>query len=320
MKRGMFVLLFCAFFIKALSQRKDFEGIITYKIEVKSKSGQISDKMMGIFLALGGDKKTTYIKSGNYRQSSGFTEVYYINKDQKVYYKFKNVDTLYYLDYASDTSKVIGISRPKEQQKIMGFQCNSIVLKSNSGTTKYFFSPQLRQNPAYDKDNTIGNFNVYAKETGSVWLSCYDEANLYSTLHTATKVDDKPIGENIFELPALPQKKFISSEMIREPEFGGNTTWKKYLETKTNNALGSEYIEIPKGESGAIQVVKVSFWVSEKGEVQQVSILNANEIHPKLAEEAIRVVKTSGIWKPATIYGEKIDFVLNQPITFQVYK
>jgi hypothetical protein len=59
--------------------------------------------------------------------------------------------------------------------------------------------------------------------------------------------------------------------------------------------------------------------VSETGNVYNASVMNKRDVHPKLAEEAIRVVNISH-WLPATVFGDAIPYKLQQPITFQVVK
>ena len=63
----------------------------------------------------------------------------------------------------------------------------------------------------------------------------------------------------------------------------------------------------------------VSFVVSETGNALNIIVLNKKEVHPKLADEAVRVVSASH-WHPATAFGEKISYRMAQAITFQVTK
>ena len=305
--------------IESFAQQKDFEGVIFYKTEVKSKIETVSDKLMKTMLAEG-DNITTYIKQGNYRQVSSACDLYYIQKNQRAYYKFRNIDTLYYLDYTSDTSTVLNISKSKEEQTIAGFSCNSISLQTASGTTKYYYSTQLYSNPEYDKNNKIGNFDVYTKETSSIWLMFDGQTKNYSLKHSATSVEHKSIEESIFELPKLPEKLLTAATLIKYPVFPRNGGWAKYLQTNVNTSIGAKYIKIPKGQSETRQTAKISFTISEKGLVENVKLINPDEVHTKVGEEAIRVVTESGTWKPANMYGEKISYNLIQPITFPVIK
>lgn len=299
-------------------EQKEFEGVVQYKVEVKSKSG-VSDNVMKTILAMG-DNMTIYIKKGNAKQSTTAADLYFIAARQIAYFKFKKVDTLYYLDYSSDTSALISVTKEKEQKNIAGFACNQLTIKSTSGTKKYFYATALYLNPEYDKNNKLNNYNAFVKETESVWLGYNEETETYNLSHTATKVEQKPLDDNVFELPKLPEKIFSYETAVKNPEFARPGGFSKYLEKNVDGSLGAVYIKIPKGEKTVQQTVYVSFMVTEYGEVQNVKVENKKEVHSRLAEEAVRVVSTSGRWRPATIYGEKISYYLKVPITFNVSK
>ncbi len=85
-----------------------------------------------------------------------------------------------------------------------------------------------------------------------------------------------------------------------ESEFpGGIQGWMNYLQNNLNTRLGNKYIKIPKGELTARQTAKVSFIVSKNGDITDIEVTNKDSIHPKLAEEAIRVIKEGPKWTPA---------------------
>lgn len=313
----IFSIIFC---LTISAQQKEFEGIIFYKTELRSKSEVLSDKVLKSIAAFG-NNKTVYVKQGNYKQISGKCTTYYISKNQKVYYHFNSLDTLYYLDYTSDTTVVTNVSKSEEKRNIAGFECKSITIQSGDAIRKYYYSPVLYMNPEYDKNNRIGRFDVFAKETSSLYLDFSEENKIYSLSENCTRLQQTEVADNVFELPALPQKKFVIEELINPPEFMRTGGWTKYLETNINNELGSKYINIPKGEEVASQTVYIRFLVNEYGRVSKAVVENEKEVHRKLAEEALRLVNASPTWKPATIYGsEKTIYWLRVPITFQVAK
>jgi hypothetical protein len=86
---------------------------------------------------------------------------------------------------------------------------------------------------------------------------------------------------------------------FRPAEFpGGVPAWGQYLKNHLRSGLGSSYIKIPEGEVSAQQTVIVSFTIDSLGNTADIKVLNENEVHPKLAEEAIRVIKDSPRWVP----------------------
>jgi TonB family protein len=298
---------------------EEFEGIVKYKIEVRSKVDFISNKAISNLFLTGGSL-TTYIKKGNYLQSTSKHDLYYINEKQRAFFKFKTSDTLYYLDYNADVAPVINVSKEKASRLIAGYNCDIIIVKTKDEIKKYYYSPLLAQNPDYDRDNKLGNFNVYMKEAGAVWLAEEVETDLYFIATTATKVEPRTVEQTIFDLPSLPQKKFIYEEHIRPAEFKRTGGFQKYISTTVDASLGARYIKIAKGEKEAGQTVMVSFLITETGSVTDVRVENKKDVHPKLAEEAVRVISTSPLWSPATLFGEKIIYRLKIPITFVAAK
>lgn len=299
------------------AQQKEFEGIISYKPELRSKSEVISDKALKSMAAFG-NTRTVFIKQGNYKQVSGICTIYYITKDQRAYNKFNSLDTLYYVDYSSDTAVVTNISRSEEKRNIAGFECRSMTIQTSEAIRKYYYAPALYMNPEYDKNNRIERFDVFAKETSSLYLDYSEETKLYSLSLSCTRVQQTEVADSVFELPALPQKKFVYEELITPAEFTRAGGWAKYIETSIDKELASKYINIPKGEAMASQTVHVKFLLNEYGRVSYAVVENEKEVHRKLAEEALRVVNASPPWKPALIYGtEKTIFWVKVPITFQ---
>jgi len=318
-KFSFLLLLLNLLFQQSFSQQKEFEGTVNYKVEIHSKAPGYSDKVMKGIVAKG-DVLTSYIKDGNYRESSGGHEIFFINANQRAYFKFRNVDTLYFLDYLSDTDTVLSVTKLPDEQSFAKFSCKAVEVKLNGRSTKYFYAPSLYINPEHDKNNKLGGYNAFIKEAAAVWLSSKEEADIYSLTISATSVEQKTIDKSVFNLPNLPQKMFSLETVLKAPEYTRSGGWENYLLKYTNNELGAKYIKIPKGESGATQSVLVSFLITENGEVQNVKVENQREVHSKLAEEAVRVVTESGRWKPGTIYGEKMPQYLKQTITFSVKK
>ncbi|HMG69205.1 MAG TPA: energy transducer TonB [Chitinophagaceae bacterium] len=301
------------------AQQTEFEGIMNFRVEVQSKNELISNKALMNMLAMG-NTMTTMIKHGNYRQISGISDSYFITKDQKEYIKFKGVDTLYYFEYDFDTTAVTKVSRSDEKRTIAGIDCKLITIESGGDSKKYYYAPSLYINPEYDKNNTSGRYDAFVKETSSLYLGLYEESKSFSLSHTCTRVEKVPVNDSVFKLPDLPQKKFSYNDLTTPPEFTRAGGWEKYLLANLNGQVASKYLKLPKGEEIASQQVMVRFMVNEYGRVVSAEVVNKKEVHPKLAEEALRVVNESPTWKPAKFFEENVIFWLQAPITFEVSK
>ena len=98
---------------------------------------------------------------------------------------------------------------------------------------------------------------------------------------------------------------------------GGVKGWQRYLETNLNVDLGAKYLKPKRGQTITQQAL-VSFLVDTLGNISEVQILNLGEVHPKLAAEAVRVIKEGPKWVPATQNGKKVTYRQKQAVTWQV--
>jgi hypothetical protein len=302
----------------SLCAQKDFEGIIVYRNSVTSNIDGFSNNTWKKMLALS-DTDTSMIKRGNFKMTTPRKEAYYITDKQKIFIRYKGIDTLYYIDYSSDTATVVSVNKTADKKRIAGYDCNSLTIQTLLGATKFYYPPAIYMNPAYNQTNKIDQYNVFAKETSSLFLESEQQMEAFTLRQTALRVQETAIDDNVFKLPDLPQKKFELSSFIIKPEFAGKDGWPKYLQSNLNPEVAAKYVKISRKEDIAVQQALVSFIVSESGTAFNVVVVNKKEVHPKLAEEAIRVVSGSR-WRPATAFGEKIAYRMTQPITFQVTK
>jgi TonB family protein len=267
-----------------------------------------------------GEYATISIKQGNYFRQSGMITEYQDPKLQKSFIKVQGIDTLFYVDYASDSTEIENVKKTDDVKKIAGFDCKSIIIKSSKVTRQYYYAPSLYLNPEYDKNNKLGRFDEYAKQTSSIYLANTHEYESFNFSMNATNVEQKRIDDLIFQKPDLPLVPYDVKYFIKSPEFARSMGWVKYLNANLNADLGAKYIKIPKGEKEASITVIVQFIVNRNGSLEDIKVVNKKEVHPKLAEEAVRVIRESGQWKPATWFGEKINQAMKQPITFVVTK
>src|ERR1700722_5422740 len=85
-----------------------FQGGCGYRVSVRSKVADLSDKDIHKVLTVG-DLLTVTIKDGNYKFSTEYADTYIIKDDRKEYIKFRKIDTVFYLEFDSDTDRVTGI-------------------------------------------------------------------------------------------------------------------------------------------------------------------------------------------------------------------
>ena len=133
-----------------------------------------------------------------------------------------------------------------------------------------------------------------------MWLYCKNEYPWAVVTDSCLLVDKSPVDDQIFDLPAIPQKKLSEQSIIRSAIFrGGSTAWMRYLQNNLNPSIGLRYIKIPKGEKEASVQVQVAFVVSEDGSISNIVVTNKAEVDPHLANEAMRVIRESPPWEAA---------------------
>ncbi len=311
------VVLFSSQHLSA--QPQNFEGIIDFSVNVKGKKGVIDEKIL-LRSLLESEESSVMVRRGNYKYISSIKDTWFIHSEKKEYLKFTGIDTLYFREYSDDTAKVISAEVKMDTRKIAGFDCKLIVISTTSGEQKYFYAPSLYNNPEYDKDNRIGRIDAFVRETSSMWLSQEVDTDNYTMTINATKVEQKVINDSVFILPDLPTKKFTVGAVLKEPVFTRTGGWIKYVSSNVNVDVGIKYLKIPRKETSATQTVKVSFIIDKTGKVTNATVTNPKSVHPKLADEALRVISSSPNWKPGTLLGEKTNFYYEQPVTFAVSK
>jgi|SRR5450432_319792 len=318
MKKYSITLLLLVIFLSLMAQQKDFEGIITYNVLAKSKTKNYNDDFYKLLLAANGDRMIIYIKDGNYKQTLGVYEAYYIGKSKRCYYKFRNIDTLYYRDYSSDTTNVLDIVKSDSPITIGNYKCKSILIKRSSSSTYLVYTNDLHLNTTYDLENKIDNLNVFAKESGGgVWLYARNDYGGAFLTDSVSFVEQKSIDDHIFELPAYPLKNIQKGSLITMPKFPGNhIAWQNYLKKNLDGSVIPKILKNPQGQNETSENVIVSFLVSEDGSISNIHVSNEGEVNPKLAAEAMRVIRESPVWIPGTIYGIKVKMPVNQPVVF----
>jgi hypothetical protein len=107
----------------------------------------------------------------------------------------------------------------------------------------------------------------------------------------------------------------ISIPNIEPAEYpGGTKMWKAYISENINLELGNECIDIPKGESSAMQTIETQFTIDTSGYVENVCIMNHKVVHPLLAKETSRIIKNSPRWKPSRRNGLLIPYIVTEKI------
>ena len=313
----LFILCLAALLITQAHGQAEFEGIVQYKVDVKSKVPGISDLCMQRAMALA-PTMTVTIQRGNYKRESGNATEYYIPGDKRWYFVLKGVDTLFYRDYSEDTSAMPKLVMTNEKKQLAGYNCLSLALKSPEHLQLYYYAPDLYLDPAHDAENLLDHFNMYTANARSIYLASYDETASFTLSCNATNVQPQQVAPETFTLPNLPLQHFAYTSITTQPEFKGAQPFMRFVSLNIDKDV-MKYIKVPKGEKHVRQQVRVLFTIDDHGQVINATAVKDDEVNKKLAQEAVRVVNlSSGKWKPANLSGLPIFFTLTQPVTFDL--
>src|SRR5580658_1857000 len=282
--RGMIKLLICPVVLLGslvcMGQVKYFEGELQYAVSAYSKQG-LSEQDIFKMLAQG-PLLSVYMKEGRIRRSNSRAEEYYVPEEKKVYMKFARIDTLYWMDYSADTSTVTGVTKSDSIFKVDQYPCKVITIRTQNVSWRYYYSPDLLKDPKTDSGNTIGHFDIFDRETGgAVYLWVRSEYPFAVHTDSCVRVEVKKIDDHVFDLPALPKKKFEIGSLIRRAKFPGNSnSWLNYLQGNLDSKIAAKYVKLPKGQDEASVTVFVTFIVNESGLISDIRVVNQNEVHP----------------------------------------
>jgi hypothetical protein len=298
-----------------------FQGKLIYQVSVNSKVDDLTDKDAHKVLTIG-DVLTVTMKGGNYKLSTEYADTYIIKNDRKEYIKFRKIDTVFYLDFDSDTADVTGIIKNNAVVNIGGHPCKGITIETSKLARQYFYSTQWYTDPEDDRHNTIGQADVYAHETdGALRLWIRTEYPYATETDSCIGIERQPVNDRVFRLPDLPISQLFSAPRIIFPRYpGGDQAWQDFLDTTLNSKLVERYVKLQKGENEAWKTVIIEFVVAEDGSLSNFHVTNPDEVNAKLADEALRVMRLSRKWLPATFYGEKVKWTCQQGVEFRVLK
>jgi hypothetical protein len=321
MLRGLLSFLsFLLVPVLAQAQSVLFEGSVYYNVRLQSKLPGYADDYWKSILAISGNTMRVDTKDGNWKQVQPYSDIYFIGKEAKIFYRFRKLDTLYYSNYSDDTVKVLGVTKSDEPVFIHDLQCKTLFIKRRNGNLRYLYSPNWKTNNVYDVGNSNGSMDVYTNETGgALWLYLESNVKNFILIDSCIRIEPKTIDSKLFELPKLPQKKLDVASLVTPARFPGKpNAWMDFLNKNLDPEIASKYLKIKKGEKDAVQQVMVKFKVGIDGNLSDIEVLNKKDLPKKLAEEAIRVISISPRWIPGTIYGEKAITENTQPVIFKV--
>ena len=189
-------------------EKQSFEGIIVYRIDVQSKTPNISTENLQ---KLYGKQISISIQGNKYRMSySGLDlkEVFYLGSTNKQYAVRNDIDTLFTTNCTEEKRQLVSSVITAETAVVLGHKCR--VLTNNLGATqnKYWFDSSIYIDPSNFKNHQFGYFNVYYEKAKSPYLKYIYNGTNFSLTYTAISIQEKKLSGSVFQLPNFPQKGF----------------------------------------------------------------------------------------------------------------
>lgn len=199
MKKIFLLLSILLFSITAFGQT--FEGKILYANSYKSKNAKITDQQWTNML---GSTQEYMIKGGDYKSITNGTFVQwqlYSNKDNKLYIKMANSETLLWNDGSIQGDEILNVEVNKKVTEILGYKCDEIILTCKSGVQKYYFNSKLSVDPKLFANHKFGNWFDYLSKSNALPLKSIIDTAQFTMESIATEIKPMKLDPKIFELP-----------------------------------------------------------------------------------------------------------------------
>jgi len=185
-----------------LLQAQPFEGKISYENSYKSKMPNVTDLQLGGMM---GTKQEYYIKGENFKSVANgtfFQWQIYLAKDNKLYNKFSNSESVYWMDVSKNDDELVSANLRKNAVEILGYSCDELELTYKSGVHKYYFNSAIGVDPTPYKNFKFLNWYEFLSRSKALPLKISMETSQYILTSIATKIDRQTLDASQFTLPA----------------------------------------------------------------------------------------------------------------------
>jgi hypothetical protein len=193
MKKIYFFLIFQISLSTCYAQ--NFEGKIIYKVIFKDSIDNFTYSSI----------MQEYFKDGNLKVISSdslYQWSLYINSENKYYTKLANSDTLRWTDGALNHDSIISIQINKNVIKILGYNCNELIMTCNNGIKKYYYSPlNFKTDAKQFIKYKSGNWTDFLLITNSLPLMQIEDNKNTHTQIVAIETMEMKLDDTFFKLP-----------------------------------------------------------------------------------------------------------------------
>lgn len=180
---------------------QNFQGKIVYQNTFTSKLPNVTSEQ---FTSMMGSTQTYLIKDGNYKSSVNgtiFQWQLYINKDNKLYNKMSNSETILWNDGKTNPDEVLKVEVNKNVTEVLNYKCDEVVLTCKSGIQKYYFNSKLSVDISLFAGHLYGNWYDYLKVAKALPLKSVVDNAQFTLTSIATEVNEMKLDDKEFQLP-----------------------------------------------------------------------------------------------------------------------
>ncbi|WP_299680841.1 hypothetical protein [uncultured Dokdonia sp.] len=198
-------------------KNKSFEGVITYKTDIKFinenikfrayHEGKFGDTLK-VYYNKEGDIFKKYYNTGD----QGYDFNLYVNSKNNYYSKWKNLDTIYHYNVSEQSLEFIS-STTGTSENILGKECKYIQIEAyepkgkQSVIQKYYYSGFPYLDPELFKGFEDFYTNSFMDTAKSPFMKMELDLGDYIVTYTAVKIESKTVSLSKFQLPkGIPQK------------------------------------------------------------------------------------------------------------------
>lgn len=185
-----------------------FEGQIVYTNTYTSKDPKLSSARLANMF--GGTHNYFICKNGDYKtETNGMFAQWqmYISSQNRIYNKMTFTDTVFWNSGLQYDDELLNVKVNKNVMKILGYDCDELVLTCKSGVQKYYYSSKLPINPDNYKGHFYGNYFNYISRAKALALKMIIEDPGFIMECTATSVTPKAVSKELFVLPPAGKLK-----------------------------------------------------------------------------------------------------------------
>jgi hypothetical protein len=178
-----------------------FQGKIVYQNSYSSKLPNVESEQ---FTAMMGSTQYYIIKGGDYKSSTNgtiFQWQLYINRDNKLYNKMSNSETIFWNEGEINPDEVLKVEVNKGVTEVLGYKCDEVVLTCKSGIQKYYFNSKIGVDVSFFTGHLFGNWYDYLKVAKALPLKMVVDNAQFTLTSIATEVEEMKLNDEEFQLP-----------------------------------------------------------------------------------------------------------------------